>query len=86
MSSSGSVPMTTNSRHSHPVQTHSGMSKCDRSSRPPILAEPAHNNRVKAAPQNCDRWELQQVDMHACHIPQHASSPVCVSSPGASRW
>ena len=48
MSSSGSVPMATNSRHSHPGQTHSRLSKCNRSSGPPISAEPAHNNRVKA--------------------------------------
>ena len=51
MSSSGSVPMATNSRHS---QTHSGLSKRDRSSGQPISAEPAHNNRVKAKPRNSD--------------------------------
>ena len=88
MSSSGSVPMTTNSRHSHPGQTHSGISKRDRSSGLPILAEPAHNNRVKAPPRNCDPdlWDVgtPTLDMHACHSPQHASSPVCVSNPGAS--
>ena len=50
MSSSGSVPKATNSRHSHPDQTHSGLSKHDRSSGPSISAEPAHNNRVKAPP------------------------------------
>ena len=50
MSSSGSVPMATNSRHS---QTHSRLSKRDRSSVPPISAEPAHN-RVKASPRNSD--------------------------------
>ena len=52
ISSSGSVPMATNSRHIHPGQTHSGLSKHDRSGRPPISAEPAHNNRVKAPPRN----------------------------------
>ena len=51
MSSTGSVPMATNSRHS---QTHSGLSKRDKSSGPPISAEPAHNNRVKAPPRNSD--------------------------------
>ena len=39
-SSSGSVPMATNSGHSHSGQTHSGLSKCD--SGPPIVAEPGH--------------------------------------------
>ena len=72
MSSSGSVPTATNSRHSHPGQTHSRLSKRDRSSGPPISAEPAHNNRVKAPPGNSDP-DLQDVGNsntgHAC-LPQ----------------
>ena len=72
MSSSGSVPMATNSRHSHPGQTHSGLSKHDRSSGLPISAEPAHNNRVKAPPRNSDP-DLRDVGNsntgHAC-LPQ----------------
>ena len=40
-SSSGSVPMATISRHSHLGQTHSRLSKCDRSSGSPISAEQA---------------------------------------------
>ena len=42
--SSGSVPMATNSGHSHPGQTHSGLSECD--SGPSISTKSAHNNRV----------------------------------------
>ena len=60
-------------------------SKRDRSSGPPILAEPAHNNRVKAALQNSDP-DLRDVGNsntgHAC-LPQHAFSPFCVSNPRA---
>ena len=54
MSSSGSVATATNSRHSHLFKTHSRLSKLDRSSGPPISAEPAHNNREKAPPRNSD--------------------------------
>ena len=84
ISSSGSVPMATNSRHSHPGQKHSGLSKRDRSSGLPISAEPAHNNRVKAAPRNSDP-DLRDVGNsntgHAClpvhntHLP-HFVSPI----------
>ena len=88
MSSGGSVPMATNSRHSHLGQTYSGLFKRDRSSGPPISTKPAHSNRVKAPPRNSDP-ELRAggtptLDMRACHSPQHASSPACVSNPGAS--
>ena len=65
--------MATNSGHSRSGQTHSGLSKCD--SGPPILAEPAHNNRVGSPPQNSD-LDLQDVgdskSGHAFHSPQHA--------------
>ena len=75
-SSSGSVPMATNSRHSHPGQTNSGLSKHDRSSRPPISAEPAHNNRVGSPPRNSDPdlWDKGNSNSgRVCHSPQHAS-------------
>ena len=88
MSSGGSVPMATNSRHSHSGQTYSGLSKHDRSSGPPISAKPAHSNRVKAPPRNSDPdlrdMRNSNTGHSACHSPQHASSPVCVSNPGAS--
>ena len=77
--------MATNSRHSHPGQTHSGLSKCDRSSGQPISAEPAHNSL--SPPWNSDP-DLRDVGNsnsgHVCHSSQHASSPVYVSNPGAS--
>ena len=73
-SSSGSVPMATNSRHSHPGQTHSGLSKHDRSRGPPVLAKPAHNNRVESPPRNSDP-DLRNVGNsnsgHVCHSPQY---------------
>ena len=79
-SSSGSVPMATNSRHSHPGQTHSRLSKPD--SGLPKSAKPAHNNRVEPPPWNSDP-DLQEVGNsnsgHGCHSPQQASSPVYVS-------
>ena len=48
-SSSGSVSMATNSRHSHKDQTHSGLSDCD--SGPSISTKSANNNRVESPPQ-----------------------------------
>ena len=72
-SRSGSVPMATG----HSGQTHSGLSKRD--SRPSILAEPTHNNRMESQPQNSDP-DLRDLGNpnsgHVCHSPQHASSPV----------
>ena len=86
-SSSESVPMGTNSRHCHPDKTHSGLFKCDTSSGPSISAEPARNNRVESPPQN-SASNLRDVGNsnsgHVCHSPQHSSSPVYVSNPGAS--
>ena len=91
MSSSGSVPMVTNSRHSHPGQTHSGLSKRDRSSEPPISAEPAHDNRVMAPPQNSDPY-LQDVGNsntgHTC-LPQSTTRPfpsLCLQSRSLEHW
>ena len=83
----GSVPMATNSRHSHLGQTHSGLSK--HYSRPQggpkgpecVLAKPAHNNRVESPPRNSDP-DLRDVgtptvDMfatvHNTHLPQFMS-------------
>ena len=83
MSSSGSVPKATNSRHRHIDQTHSGLSKHDRSSGPPISPKPAHNNRVKASVQPgptvttgiCLGW---QVVLSACleALMQHYKSRI----------
>ena len=77
--------MATNSRHSRPGQTHFGLTK--------HLGEPAHNNRVESPPQNSDPdlWDVGNSHRgHVCNSPQHASSPVYVSDPGASstgdRW
>ena len=83
MYSSGSVPMATNSGHSHSGQTYFRWSKHD--SGPPILAEPAHNNRVEFPPRNSGA-DLRDVGNsgHVCHSPQHASSPVYISNLGAS--
>ena len=83
-SSSGSVPLATNSRHNHPGQLHSGMSKHD--SRLPISAESAYNKRVEYIPRTSvpDLWDVGNSNSgHVCHSPQHASSPVHVSSSGA---
>ena len=70
-SSSGSVPI---SGHSHSGQTHSRLSKPD--SGPPILVEPAHNNRVGSPPRNRDVG-TPTVNMlatvHNTHLPQFRS-------------
>ena len=70
--------MATNSGHSHPCQAHSRLSKRDRSSGPPISAEPAHNNRVKAAPRNSDpdlrdAGNSNLATVHNTHLPQFVS-------------
>ena len=83
-SSSVSAYMAINSRHSYSGQTHSRLSKRDRSSRLPISAEPANNK----APTRTSDPDLQDVGNsntgHVCHSPQHASSPVYVFNSGAS--
>ena len=76
-SRSGSVPIARNSGHSHSGQTHFGLSKHD--SGPPILAEPAQNNRVESSPRNSnlDLQGISTVDMfatvHNMHLPQFVS-------------
>ena len=85
MSSSGSVPMATNSTHSHQVQTHSGLS--DHDSGPSISTNSANNNRVESPPRNSEQnlWDMGNSNSgHVCHIPQHASSPVFDSDFGAT--
>ena len=75
--------MATNSRHSHTGQTYCGL-PCD--SRRLITAEPAHHNRVESPPRNSEPNLGDMVNSsggHVCHSPQHASSPVYVSSSGA---
>ena len=75
--------MATNSRHSHTGQTYCGL-PCD--SRRVITAEPAHHNRVESPPRNSEpnlRDMVYSSGGHVCHNPQHASSPVYVSSSGA---
>ena len=80
-SSSGSVPIATNSRHSHPGQTHSGCLNmiADRLSQPnhPITTEWSLNPKIVT--QILGTWGTPTVDS-----PQHASSPVYFSNLGAS--
>ena len=57
MSSSGSVPMATNSRHSHPGQTHSGLSKPKSSSGRGEL----------------QHWTCMLATVHNTHLPQFVS-------------
>ena len=63
----------------------SRLSKCD--CRLFVLAKPAHHDRVASPPGNSEP-NIQNVGNfssgHVCHSPQHASSPVYVSSSGAS--
>ena len=83
-SGSGSVSMATDSRYSHLGQTHSGLPKCD--SRPVILAKKAHHDRVASPPRNSEpdiRDVGNSCSGHVYHSPQHASSPVYISSSGA---
>ena len=79
MYSGGSVPMATNSGHSHSGQTYFRWSKRD--SGPPILAEPARNNRVEFPPRNSEA-DLRDVrnsnSGHVCHIP-HTHLPQFIS-------
>ena len=82
---SGSVSVATDSGHNSSSQTHSGLPKCN--SRPIVSAEPAHHDRVESPPRSRES-DIQTVGNsssgHVCHSPQHASSPVYVSSSGAS--
>ena len=59
--------------------------KCD--SRPVVSAKLAHHDRVESPPRSRES-DSQTVGNsnsgHVCHSPQHASSPVHVSSSGAS--
>ena len=79
-SSSGSVPMATDSRHSHKDQTHFGLSD---SCEPSVSTKSANINQIRSLhPETLNRifrtWELQ-----VCHSPQHASSPVYIFNSGA---
>ena len=62
-------------------QTHSGLPKCD--SRPLVLAESAHHDRVESPPRSRES-DIQTVGNSSsgqvCHSPQQASSPVHGSS------
>ena len=81
--SSGSVPIATNSRLSHLGKTHSGLSKRD--SRLPIMAQPAHNNRVSTLKKCPDLQDVENSNSgHVCYSPQHASSAVQFSNSEAS--
>ena len=67
-SSSGSVPMDTNSRHSNKDQTHSGLSDCD--SRPSISTKSANMNQIRSLqPKIVNQifwtWGTPSVDMFA---------------------
>ena len=77
--------MATDSGHNSKSQTHSGLLKCD--SRPFVTAEPAHHDRVESPPRSRES-DIQAVGNsssgHVRHSPQHASSPVHVSSSEAS--
>ena len=70
---SGSVSVATD----YKSQTHSGLPKCN--SRPVVLAEPAHHERVESPPRS-NESDIQTVGNsssgHVCHSPKHASSPV----------
>ena len=82
---SGSVSVASDSGHNSKSQTHSGLPKCD--SRPLVLAEPAHHDRVESPPRSRE-FDIQTVENSSsgqvCHSPQHASSPVHGSSSEAS--
>ena len=81
----GSVFVATDSGHNSRSQTYSGLPKCY--SRPVVSAEPAHHDRVESSTRSCES-DIQAVGNsssgHVCHSSQHASSPVHVSSSGAS--
>ena len=83
--SSGPVTVASDSGHNSESQTHSQLPQCD--SRPPVSAEPAHHVRVESPPRSGES-DIPTVGNsnsgHVCNSSQHASSPVHVSSSGAS--
>ena len=93
MSSSGSVPMASNSGHSHQGQAHSRLSECD--GRPSVLDKSANNQittQWSLHPEmvNClfGTWEAPTVDMFATVHNTHFSqfmSPILESITG-DRW
>ena len=68
-----SVSMATDSRYSHPGQTHSGLPQCN--SRPVTTEWSLHSEVVNLI---FELWGTLVVDI--CHSPKQASSPVYVSS------
>ena len=82
---SGSVSLASDSGHNSKSQTHSGLPKCD--SRQLVSEEPAHHDRVKSPPRSRES-DIQTVGNSSsgqvCHSPQHTSTPLHVSSYGAS--
>ena len=87
MSSSGPVPMASNSGHSHQGKAHSRLSECD--GRPSILAKSATYDTVEPPPRNGES-PLRDIGNsnsgHVCHSPQHSSFPVYVSDSGVEHW
>ena len=82
---SGSVSMATVSRYSHPGQIYSRLPQCE--SRSVISAKPAHHDRVEPPPRSSESTFQTMGDsssVQVCHRPQHTSSPVYVSSSGAT--
>ena len=81
----GSVYVATDLGYNSTSQTHSRLPKCY--SRLVVSAEPAHHDRVESPPRSRES-DIQAVGNsssgHVCHSSQHASSPVHVSSSGAS--
>ena len=77
--------MATDSGYNYPGQTYSGLPQCD--SKPSISTKQAYHNRVETPPRNSEA-DIRDVgnssSEHVCHSPQHTSSPVYVSSSGAS--
>ena len=71
--------MATDSGHNSKSQTYSGLPKCD--SRPVVLAEPAHHDRVESPPEVVNLifrlWGTSVVDLfatvHNTHLPQFMS-------------
>ena len=80
-SSSGSVPMATNSKHSH-----SRLSDCD--SGPYISTKSANINQIRSLHPEIVKQNLGDIansnSGHVCHSPQHAFSTVYVFDSGAS--
>ena len=82
---SRSVSVATDSGHNSASQTHSRLPQYY--SRLVISAESAHHSRVESPPRSRESDILSVGNSssgHICHSPQHASSPVYVSSSGAS--